>query len=217
MNGIGDQCFARLGQRDQPGSKIHRFAENRVILLAAAGETGSDDLAAGNAEMCLERASEIAAQTSNRGVDLQCSPDRAQGIVAVRDRGTEQRHDGIADVLDDGATVAFDDAVDQRGIATYKIVQFLRVKCPGERGEPGEITEQDGDRPPVSERYEISAYIGFGGLTDRVIEIRDRNQQAFAMTQRSDAEIFEILGGQLFEKLGIDMIAGEGFRIFAES
>jgi len=37
------------------------------------------------------------------------------------------------------------------------------------------------------------------------------------MTQRSDTQILEIFGGQLFEKLGIDMIAGEGFRVFAES
>jgi len=72
--------------------------------------------------MCLERTSDITAQTGDRGVDLQCSAHRAQGIIAVRDRGTEQRHDSIADVLVDGATVAFDDTVDERGIATHKIV-----------------------------------------------------------------------------------------------
>jgi hypothetical protein len=53
----------------------------------------------------------------------------------------------------------------------------------------GSIAEQDGDRPPVAERCKISSYVCFGGLPDRVIEIGDRKQQAFAMTQRSDTQI----------------------------
>jgi transposase len=37
-NGVRDQGFARLRQRDQAGGQVYRIAKNSVILLASAGD-----------------------------------------------------------------------------------------------------------------------------------------------------------------------------------
>jgi len=53
----------------------------------------------------------------------------------MRARSTEQRHDGIADVLVDRAAVSEHDTVYKRGIAADNFVQLFRIERLGQRGE----------------------------------------------------------------------------------
>ena len=68
--------------------------------------------------------------------------DSAFGIVSVRDRCAEQRHDLVADHPGDGSAVIGDDQAEHRQAAVNDRVNVLRITVLSERREADQISEQ---------------------------------------------------------------------------
>ena len=75
--------------------------------------------------------------------------DGALGIVLVRDRRPEDRHDGVADVLVDRPAIALDLARQRGEERGQDSTQVFGVELFPERGRAGQIGEQDRDETPV--------------------------------------------------------------------
>ena len=74
----------------------------------------------------------------------------AEHVVVMRHGGTEQRHDRVADVLVDRATVPLHDLVGNVEIAIKQCMQpFVRQIARQDR-ETAEISKQHRDRPALS-------------------------------------------------------------------
>ena len=76
--------------------------------------------------------------------------ERALGIVLVRSGRTEHGHDRVPDELLDEAVVALDRSRQLPEQIGLKGADLLRIQGLGERGEPRQVREQDGDQPPVA-------------------------------------------------------------------
>ena len=70
------------------------------------------DLAGGETDVCPDRAPDLIAQLPHSLLDREGGTRRPLGVVAVRNRRPEHRHDAVADVLVDAAAKALDDAID---------------------------------------------------------------------------------------------------------
>ena len=88
---------------------------------------------------------------ADRVDEVERGPDRPLGVVLVSDRGAPHRHHGVADELLDRAAVAADDLADSLEVAVLQLADLLGVAALGERGEPDEIGEQDGDEPALGD------------------------------------------------------------------
>ena len=72
-------------------------------------------------------------------------PNRADRIVLVRARDTEDRHDRVADELLHRATVGVDHELHLVEESTHHAAKGLRIQAFTERGRAGDIGEQDRD------------------------------------------------------------------------
>ena len=88
--------------------------------------------------------------------------ERALGIVLVRVGGPEHGHDRVPDELLDEAVVALDRSRQLPEQIGLKRANLLRVQGLGERGEPRQVREQDGDQPPVALGLAIAGRAGAG-------------------------------------------------------
>jgi len=94
---------------------------------------------------------------------LQGGPDGPQRVVLVCLGGAEDGHDGVAEVLVDVTAVGLDDPAEFGEQVADDPLDGLRVATLGERGEPGEVGEQDGEGSPFflcdfgRERAELAA------------------------------------------------------------
>ena len=93
-------------------------------------------------------AGEFFAESRKSIPQLQGGPRGAQGIVLVRARDPEDRHDGIADELLDRAAVALEDRARQGVVAAEDGPRDLRVELFTEGGRADQVREQDRDDPP---------------------------------------------------------------------
>ena len=75
--------------------------------------------------------------------DRERGPNRTLGIVLMRSRSPEQRHDRVADELLDGASVSHELGADALVVGTKKRLDVLRIHRLGARREPDEIAEDD--------------------------------------------------------------------------
>jgi len=70
----------------------------------------------------------------------------------VGDRGSPDRHHGVADELLDGAAVAADHVTCQVEVSGEELAGVLGIPPFRERGEPDEVGEQDRDESALSDR-----------------------------------------------------------------
>jgi hypothetical protein len=80
------------------------------------------------------------------GHQLQGGADGALGVVLVGGRGAPDRHHGIADELLDGPAVTLHDLSGRLEIPAEHLAGLLRVASLGQRGEPDEVVEENGDQ-----------------------------------------------------------------------
>ncbi len=92
-----DEHLARVSRLFQPGRDVHGIPGDQRADLAR------QDLARVHPDPCPEL------EFRHRIPHLRRRPQRAQGVVLVRDRDAEDSHDGVADELLDGAAVPLDD------------------------------------------------------------------------------------------------------------
>src|SRR5206468_4979653 len=83
-------------------------------------------------------------QPSEPPLHGQAGPDRSLGIVLVSGRDAEYRHDGVADVLLDGAAEAFDLLGHGSEEGLQDAAKVLRIEAGSELGGRREVGEQDG-------------------------------------------------------------------------
>ena len=147
LDSLRDQGLARPGERDEPRGEVHAVAEHRVVGRAHTGEAAGDHLAAGDADMRVQRTRRAFARACELGVDVERGARRPERIVVMRHRRPEQRHNGVADVLVDRAAVADDDAVDERREARHEVAHLLGIERLRKRREVAEVGEQDRHLP----------------------------------------------------------------------
>ena len=82
-------------------------------------------------------------QLRDRVEDRQRGADGPLGIVAVSDRGAENGHDGIADVLLDRAAEGFDCSADPGEVGRLDRADVLGIEPLGSGGEPDQVDEED--------------------------------------------------------------------------
>ena len=107
----------------------------------------------------------------------------ALGIVLVRARGAEDRHDRVAHELLDEALVAFD----RRGHLAEEVgldrAHVLGIESFAERGEPGQVREEHGDRAAVA--------VGRGGRRGRKRRRSGGQPRSALRTEREVGRRFE--------------------------
>ena len=150
-DGIGHQGFAGLRQAAQARGQVHGVADHRVFRTAVGSQPAGHDLPAGDADMQLQRPADLIAQLGDRAVHVGRRARRADGIIAMGNRRTEHRHDGVADVFA-AAAIARHQAIQHGQLTVEQRMGFLRAQLRGHFGEPCEIGKQDRHRPVLAGR-----------------------------------------------------------------
>ncbi|RAO59942.1 hypothetical protein PSN01_02508 [Micromonospora saelicesensis] len=136
----------------EPGGGVHRVADDRVL---DGGLDARDDVAGVQSDPQPERratAPLVVEHPADGPLHGQGGPDGTFGVVLVRHRGAEDRHDAVTGQLVDVPAERLhrtgeggEDPVGDRADAFR--VEVLR---PG--GELGEVTEEHGDHPALGRR-----------------------------------------------------------------
>ena len=84
------------------------------------------------------------------GVDLQSAAHRPLAMVALRDRRVEDGHDGVTDELVDGALAVEDDLAGAIEVGIQRLGELLRGEALGQRGEAGDVGEDEADLAAVA-------------------------------------------------------------------
>ena len=92
---------------------------------------------------------QVVVELRDRQLHREGRADGALGIVLVRHRRPEDRHDGVADVLVDRPAVALDLARQRAKERGQDSTQVFGVEPFPERGRARQVGEQDGDQTPV--------------------------------------------------------------------
>ncbi len=188
MHGIRDQRLAGGGHCNQARRKVHGIAEHCVVVRVAASERAGEHLTRGDADMGLQVPSLALAHPGERRMNLECGARRAQRIVVMGDRCTEQRHDGVADMLVHGAAERSDDAVDESRVGGHDCVQFLGVERLRQRRKAREVREQDRDQPPLA-GWRTGNRRGRGRTRSQCL---DGGKKSFAVAERADAQFSQV-------------------------
>jgi hypothetical protein len=124
----------------------------------------------------LDERPSVATEPADHVHEIERRSDRALGVVLVRDGGTPDGHDGIADELLDRAAVATDDLAAQVEVAGQQLPDRLGIAVLRKAGEPDQVGEQYGDAPPLAgARPRLPTRIGRRpGLEDGRGRRRDR-------------------------------------------
>ena len=93
----------------------------------------------------------VGPRTLDRIDQVESGPDGTFGVVLAGGRGTPHRHHRVADELLDDPAVAADHVRGELEVAGQGVANLFRVALLGERREPDEIGEQDGDEPALGE------------------------------------------------------------------
>ena len=136
--------------------------------------------------------------------------DGAQGIVTVGERRAEQRHGGVAEVLVDRAAVLRDDRIGaiQEGFDDPA------------RGLGADGARELGEAADVGEEHDHLPSLGLGRSSGRCrrlfrtrTEAGNRLDDPFAVTERPNAQLAQILGREPEQGALVDVVVGEGLGI----
>ena len=95
------------------------------------------------------RAAHVSAERRGAAQHVEGRLERPFGIVLMGDRRAEQSEHGIAQVLGDKPAVAGDGLAERVEQRALEGPHLLGIEAFGERGEPAEVGEEDGDLPAV--------------------------------------------------------------------
>ncbi len=150
--GRATRCLADQDASDrcrtlQSGSDVDRVAHDGVFLSNPPGQ----DLARVDSHPQRQFEPEVLGsglvQLDHRGLHTPRRADGALGIVLVGDRGAEDGHHVVADVLVDVASVALHLERQPREVARRESLDALMVEPLGHRRVADDVGEQDGDPP----------------------------------------------------------------------
>jgi hypothetical protein len=109
-------------------NKFHCVSGHGVFAMRVAPGPTCHDLASSDSHMRSQGSSRIGGERRHRALDCERREDRSFRIVAVSNRSAEDRHDAIADMLVDMATVILDDAIDLGEESAEKTVNLFLVE-----------------------------------------------------------------------------------------
>ena len=153
----GSACFVVDGRA---GCAVRRLVDEDAVHRRGALEasSGVDDVARGHALAGFGLGVEAHERLAGRDPDSQLElllereladrercADCALGIVLVRGRCAEERHDRVADELLDGAAVALELGAHALVVGAQDRLDVLGIQRLGARGEADEVAEDDRD------------------------------------------------------------------------
>jgi hypothetical protein len=134
------------GDALEPRRDVHDIARHESLPGLRPGAQRDDRLAGVHRAADREvQAWALLVQLRDRVQDAQRSPDRALGVVLVREGSAEHGHHGIADELLHRACPTLDLAPEHLVVETERRSDVLGIGAIGARGESDEVDEQDGN------------------------------------------------------------------------
>ena len=147
---VADQHGARLGGRLDPRGRVDEVAGDHSLPFRAdrhrrlAGEHARP-----RAQL---RRADLVAERRDRRDEIERGPYGPLGVVLGRGRRAPDGHHRVADELLDRAAVEADQSAAGVEVAREELPHLLGVARLGERREPDEVGEQDGDQAPLGGR-----------------------------------------------------------------
>ena len=162
---------------------------------------------------------------------MQRRETRTLGMVLVRDRCAEQRHDAVAGELVDEALEALDAVGEDAEEALHDPRERFRIELPGQLHRALHVGEQDGDllalafdgglglQDPLDEVFWGHGRDSHGVRRHRrpgsTVQLRHGLEQSFAVTHR-DPELLEVLLRQTGHDVQIDVVGLESIAVLSE-
>ena len=227
LHARGDEDRPGLGRGLHPRRDIRRLAEHfagrvdddRAAIEADAGrELGRAGLGVPGVEV------------GEGALDRERRPHRPFGVVLLRVREAEQRHQPVAELLQHVAAQARHRRGGLVEIRADQIAPVLRIHSRREARRADEIAEHDRDRPPLGE---VGPFLprgagegnrpkaGGGGRRGgrrRLVrgESGDRPHQPLAMPERH-ADLLEVGLGQVGQDVRVDLMLAEQRFVLSEA
>ena len=219
-----DQDRARLGQRLHPRRNVGDVAINlarRIDHRRAGFEADAGD------ERWLAGAGILAVQFSQRALDRERRPRRALGVVLMRHRIAEQRHQPVAELLGDMAAHLRHRRRSGIEIGADKVAPFLGIELRGNPGRADQIAEHHGEIAALADslgsgrnsRWRRGSLCRSGRMREsfgwRLFLVRitaqrsDGVEQRAAVPDKADAQILQVLRRQARQDLLVDRIVAE--------
>ena len=166
LHGGGDQDLAGGGRVGQPRRQVHRIADHGIVGVAA--DAARHNLAAGDADMRLERPAEVAGEHRHLLLDRLGRPHRPFRIVAMGQRGAEHRHHAVADMLVHRAAMVADDGVRPVEETPEQGMRLFGVDRRGQLGVAGDVGEQHRHLAPLALGADVGRrLLRFNGVPGR--------------------------------------------------
>ena len=171
-----------------------------------------------------------------RGLGLHGALDRerrvagAHGMVLVRDRGAEQRHDAITQDPVDRAFVAMHGVHHDAERRVQDAPRVLRIDVLDQRERAFDVGEQHRDLLALALQRRARAQDAFGQMSGRAgrdrwprrglacrIQLGDRGEQLLAVAERGDPELLQVVRRERAQDLGVDVVRRECLGVLAEA
>ena len=144
-----DQNRARLGERLHPRRDVGDVAVNLARRIDHR-RTGFEPDAGG--KLRLTGAGILAVQFGKRALDRERRPRRALGVVLVRHRIAEQRHQPVAQLLGDMAAHLGDRRRGGIEIGADEVAPFLGIELRGNAGRTDQVAEHHREIAALAQR-----------------------------------------------------------------
>jgi hypothetical protein len=143
LNTGGDQHRSRIGKGLHARGDIGRIAKH--LARRVDHDWPGVDADAGD-KLRAARAGVLAVEFGERALDGERRPHRALGIVLVRPRIAEERHQPVAELLQHMPAKFGHRSRGRVEIGIDEVSPILRVEVRGEAGRADEVAEHHGDR-----------------------------------------------------------------------
>ena len=159
-------------------------------------------------------------------------PHRALGIVLLRHRIAEQRHQPVAELLGDMAAHLRHRRRGRVEIGADQIAPLLGIELRGNAGRAHQIAKHHREMAALAGGFDRGGdrWRRHGGRDRRghdgrrrwcrrgcTAQFGDRLQQLLAMAERRDADVLEIIVGQPAQQLAVDVVGAEHLGILGET
>ena len=227
---LADDHLAGRRQRLQPGGEVRGLADHRLLAGGTFADQFADhDQAGGDADPRRQGLPRRRLPSRERVDDREPRPDRPLGVVLMRLRPAEIGEHAVAHELGDVTLEARDLAGDRALIGVDQRAHVLGVELARERGRADQVAEQHRQLPALGipgRRRRGPSRIGRVGclgcrdwprLAGLRAELIDRLEQLAPVADRGDPDRDQVLGGELGQKLGIDVVGGERAGVALQS
>ncbi|HVI61841.1 MAG TPA: hypothetical protein VM910_04490 [Bradyrhizobium sp.] len=214
--GGGDDDRSGLSQGLKAGCKVRRLSDHRVLAQRTlAAEVADHHDAARDANADRERFRGARLELSNGGDDIEPRPHGSLGIVFVRDWIAEISQYPVAPELGEEAVIGSRDTGAGGVIGIDHSAHVLRIEAGRQRRRANQIADHHGEVTA----FGLVTRHRFGRCFSRCRsgwKLCDRAQNLAAMPQQN-AEILEVLLGQIADDREVDGVVGEPLGVLTQA